>query len=250
MKFTLPLKKGKSTLKRLLETGLQPLGRTMYVWGGGWNEADTGAGKEAVTIGVSEQWERFFQMQDSSYDYRDTRYQIHDGLDCSGFVGWCIYNILNTQNGHKGYVMEAKKMCRNYASRGWGSYRPASSVNDYRAGDIMCNSGHVWIVVGSCTDGSVVILHSSPPGVILCGTPTPEGSRSSKAVRLAARYMKNYRPKWYRMFPSCSRDISYLTSYHQMRWDLSGNSVMTDPDGFAGKSADQILKILFQEDQA
>ena len=43
----------KSTLKELLLTALQPVGSTMYVWGGGWNEADTGAGPDAVTIGVS-----------------------------------------------------------------------------------------------------------------------------------------------------------------------------------------------------
>ena len=244
MKLSCPVKKGKSTLKKLLETGFQPLGSTMYIWGGGWNEADTGSGIEAVTIGVSPRWREFSRWQDSSYNYQLTRYQIHDGLDCSGFVGWCIYNILNTESGKKGYVMSASKMCRDFASRGWGRYIPAGSVTDYRAGDIMCSSGHVWIVVGSCTDGSVVILHSSPPGVILCGTPSRAGAADSQAVRLARNYMKKHYPDWYRRFPDCARGSSYLTDYNQMRWDISGRSVMTDPDGFAQMTANRILKLL------
>ena len=239
-----PQKRGKSSLKKLLQTGFIPLGSTMYVWGGGWNEADNGAGVEAVTIGVSPRWRQFYLEQTSSYNYNNTRYQIHDGLDCSGYVGWCIYNILNTQSGKKGYVMYAEDMCANFASRGWGTYIPASRVTDYRAGDIMCNEGHVWIVVGECSDGSVVILHCSPPGVILCGTPSRTGAANSRAVALARKYMKKYHPDWYRKFPDCTRDSSYLNSYNQMRWDLSGDSVMSDPDGFAQMTADQVLSRL------
>ena len=241
---SIPQKKGKSTLKKLLTIGMKPVGSTMYIWGGGWNEADNGAGTEAVTMGVSPRWRSFYLRQNASYNYQNTRYQIHDGLDCSGFVGWCIYNVMNTEDGKEGYVMYASEMCRNFAGRGWGSYRSSANVTDHRAGDIMCNSGHVWIVVGSCQDGSVVILHSSPPGVILCGTPSRVGNTSSEAVLLAQDYMKTHYPDWYAKFPNCTRDYSYLTSYNQMRWDLSGRSVMTDPDGFADMSAGEILKSL------
>lgn len=244
-KSEIPLAAGKSTLKKLLQTALQPVGSTMYVWGGGWNKEDTGAGKEARTIGVSPQWEKFFKKQTSSYDYRNTRYQISNGLDCSGYVGWCIYNILNTKNGKKGYVMLAQKMAQNFASRGWGSYKASYLVSDYRAGDIMSSGSHVWIVLGQCGDGSVVIMHSSPPGVQLAGTPDKKGRANSEAVQLAAYYMKTYYPAWYKKFPNCARDGSYLTKYGQMRWDVSGKSVMTDPDGYRNMSASQILKNLF-----
>ena len=62
-----------------LRIAMQPVGQTMYVWGGGWNEADTGAGAEAVTLGVSPRWAEFAAKQDSSYSYENTKYQIHDG---------------------------------------------------------------------------------------------------------------------------------------------------------------------------
>ncbi len=238
----------KSTLKELLLTALQPVGSTMYVWGGGWNEADTGAGTEARTIGVSRQWKAFFEKQNSGYNYLNTKYQIHNGLDCSGYIGWCIYNIMETKNGKTGYVMLAQQMAQNFAMRGWGTYTSAGKVRDYHAGDIMStSSGHVWMVVGKCNDGSVVLVHASPPGVQLAGTPTPGGKTESKAVELARKYMKKYYPEWYGKFPNCAKGYSYLTDYSQMSWDVSGNVVMSDPDHYRNKAAGQILKDLFRK---
>ncbi|EET62769.1 hypothetical protein BRYFOR_05120 [Marvinbryantia formatexigens DSM 14469] len=302
-------------LKFFLQIALQPVGSTMYVWGGGWNESDTGAGREACTIGVSPRWKTFASQQTASYDYRTTRYQIHDGLDCSGYVGWCIYNLmhmpLSNYNQHfmlshpestdtaqrcihvqntstpsvrgatpYGYVMPAHHMAANFAARGWGTFIPRNQIVNYRAGDIMSSPDHVWIAIGECSDGSVVLLHSSPPGVRLCGTPRPArvsaicstpgisyspvhsshtptaaSTRSgnctssaapvdSQAVRLASHYMRTYYPDWYSRYPDCSCDSSYLCDYDQMRWDTSGKAALTDPDGFQKMSASAILKDL------
>ncbi len=237
----------KSTLKKFLLTALKPVGSTMYVWGGGWDKADSGSGSDATRIGVSPKWKKFFQKQNSGYNYRNTRFQIHNGLDCSGYVGWCIYNILEVENGQPGYVMLAQNMSKNFASRGWGSYTAAGKVKDYQAGDIMSTSaGHVWIVVGKCSDGSVVILHSSPPGVQLAGTPTPGGKQNSQAVALARNYMQKYFPEWFEKFPDCAKGSSYLTDYSQMRWDLSGKVIMSDPENYRNKSANKILRNLFR----
>lgn len=236
--------KSRSTLKKLLQTALKPVGSTMYVWGGGWNKADTGAGKTARTIGVSPKWKTFFKKQTSSYDYNTTKYQIENGLDCSGYIGWSIYNILNTKSGNEGYVMKASDMASNFASRGWGTYTYKTGVNDYRAGDIMSMPGHVWMVLGQCKDGSVVLLHSSPPGVQISGTATRNGNRNSQAVALAKKYMKKYYPAWYKKYPDCSKGSSYLTQSSRMRWDLSGKSIMSDPDGYRKMSAEQILRDL------
>lgn len=242
----IPNVKTKSTLKKLLQTGLKPMGSTMYVWGGGWNEADTGAGKEACTIGVSGRWKTFFEKQNKNYNYNTTRYQIHDGLDCSGYIGWCIYNIMNTKSGKSGYVMTADKMARDYANRGWGTFCTAGKVKDYRAGDIMSSSGHVYMVVGQCKDGSVVLMHSSPPGVQLSGTPSKTGKSNSQAVKLAAKYMKKYFPAWYKKYPDNARGMDYLRSYSQMRWDLSGTKIMSDPEGLRNMTADQVLAAIFK----
>ena len=237
----------KNTVKGLLKTALQPVGSTMYVWGGGWDTEDTGSGITSKTIGVSPQWKKFFEKQTSSYDYNKTRYQVRDGLDCSGYVGWTIYNTFNTTSGNAGYVMLAQVMAKTYSGYGWGSYTPAASVKDFRAGDIMSlPSGHVYIVVGQCSDGSVVLLHSSPKGVMISGTYTRSGNKNSQAVKLAVKYMKKYYPAWYKKYPEVSRGTGYLTSYNQMRWYLTGKKVMlTDPDGYTRKSAEQVLEDLF-----
>ncbi|MDD3795393.1 MAG: hypothetical protein PHE06_05355 [Lachnospiraceae bacterium] len=236
----------KSTLKEFLQIALQPVGSTLYVWGGGWSATGEGGNIDARTMGVSKQWKKFFNSQSASYDYRNTRYQYRNGLDCSGFVGWTIYNAFNTKSGNTGYVCLAQVMTRRFSSKGWGSYTAAGAVNNYRAGDIMSTSeGHVYIVLGTCSDGSVVFIHSSPSGVQINGTYTRSGNENSKAVQLAAKYMKKYYPKWYAKFPKCSRGTSYLTQYSQMRWYLTGNCMMSDPEGYANLTAPKILKDLF-----
>jgi hypothetical protein len=80
---------------------------------------------------------------------------------------------------------------------------------------------------------------------MITGTATRRGKKKSRAVRLAARYMKKYFPRWYRRYPDSSRGTSYLTDYSRMRWALSGNrSVLSDPDGLAEMSAGQVLSLL------
>ena len=80
-------------MERLLRTSLLPVGQTMYIWGGGWNQDDAGAGIEAVTLGVSKRWAEYAAWQTEQYDFDQTRYQSHDGLDCSGYIGWLLYNV-------------------------------------------------------------------------------------------------------------------------------------------------------------
>lgn len=225
-----------------LKIAKSPVGETMYVWGGGWNEEDSGAGIEAVTLGVSERWAAFTNKQNSDYDYKTTRYQIHDGLDCSGFVGWAVYNVLETENGQNGYVMSSTKMAKEFSELGLGSYTPTDEVTDYKAGDIMSMPGHVWISLGECSDGSVLLLHASPPGVIFCGTSLPDGS-DSHAVKLAEKIMSENYPEWYAKFPECSRPYSYLTASSQMRWR---REVLSDEEGISEMTAYEIADVLFE----
>lgn len=238
----LPEATGKSLLG-FLQIAIQPVGKTMYVWGGGWNEEDTAAGIEAVTLGVSPAWEAFAVQQDASYDYNKTRYQIHDGLDCSGYVGWAVYNVLETENGKEGYVLSSTKMAEDYAGRGLGEYLPVKTVSQWKPGDIVSMKGHVWIAVGMCGDGSVLLLHSSPPGVSFCGTTLADGSKS-QAVALAERIMQNYYPEWYAKYPECARPHSYLTGAAAMRWS---RDVLEDEEGLEFMSAEEVVSVLFEE---
>ena len=55
-------------LADLLAYAKEPLGQVMYVWGGGWNEEDTGAGTESRHLGLSPAWKTFADAQDATYD--------------------------------------------------------------------------------------------------------------------------------------------------------------------------------------
>ena len=235
----------KKSILDFLKIAMQPVGKTMYVYGGGWNEEDTGAGIEAVTLGVSPAWEAYAAKQKETYNYKETRYQIHDGLDCSSYVGWAIYNVLETENGKDGYVFSASKMSKELSNRGLGEYIPAKETShwNWQPGDIasMEDSRHVWIVVGTCEDGSVLLLHCSPPGIFFCGTKLPDGSKSA-AVSLAEHIMKIYYPEWYERFPKCYRSNSYLTETSVMRWS---REVLSDEEGLTTMSAEEIVALLF-----
>ena len=241
---------GKSTIKNFLQTAISPIGSTMYVWGGGWNKEDTAAGPGATRIGLSVTWRNFAKKQTASYNYKNYRYQINNGLDCSGFVGWSVYNVLNTKKNQKGYVYSSKKQAKKFSNFGFGSYRTAKKVSDYKAGDIMSSTcsdcGHVWIVLGQCKDKSVVLVHASPSGVQISGTVTPKGKQNSQAYKLAKKYMEKYYPEWTKKYPALCKNTSYLTHYSQMRWTTKGNEVvLSDPDGYQDMSAEEVLKDLF-----
>lgn len=243
---TVPLK-GTSTVKNFLRTAIAPIGSTMYVWGGGWNKADTAAGKEAKRLGLSSSWRTFASNKNAKYNYKKYRNKIHNGLDCSGYVGWCIYNVCNTMDNQEGYVMKASKQAYTFSEKGWGTYRPAGNIEDYKPGDIMSSSDHVWIAVGQCNDGSVVLLHASPPIVQLSGTATPSGNKNSQAYKLAKKYMKKYYGAWYKKYPNVGRGASYLKKFGQMRWDVTSDSaVLSDPDGYMDMRVEDVLKDLFK----
>ena len=229
------------SMERLLLLAKQPLGNTMYVWGGGWNEEDTGAGIDAVTLGISPKWEEFAVKQDENYDFNDTRYQIHDGLDCSGYLGWMVYNLMETEGGNPGYVVSSSKMAKFLAEKGFGEYTESSKVQNWQPGDIMSMKGHVWMSLGSCDDGSVVVLHASPPGVTLSGTILANGDES-KAVKLAKIYMKKYYPEWYKKFGVKACEYRFLTDSDRMRWS---GEILTDRYQLRGKNAWEILKWMF-----
>ncbi len=227
------------SLLDFLQIALQPVGNTMYVWGGGWNEEDTGAGTEAVTLGVSPRWAEFAALQTAQYDYNTTRYQIHDGLDCSGYVGWAVYNTLENESGKPGYVCSSTQMAQSLADRNFGTLIPPEERTAVIPGDVMSMKGHVWIAVGSCDDGSVLLLHASPPGVSFCGTTLPDGG-TSEAVRLAESIMSAHYPQWFSRYPNCSRPHSYLTKSSTMRWQI-----LEDPQGLREMSAHEVAALLF-----
>lgn len=238
----------RTTLKNFLTTAMAPVGNTMYIWGGGWYTKWKNKGSDGAWIGLNPTWRSYAAGRPASFNYRRVRYKTGYGLDCSGFVGWVTYNTMKTQSAvrGRGFVGKSTLMAKRYAGYGWGSYRKAALVRNYRAGDIMSTSGHVYIVIGECDDGSVVLVHASPPGVQLCGTVSGTGSRNSQAVKLARKYREKYYKSWQKRFPSCVCPPAFLRKYNQFRWNLSSGNIMSDPDGYRNMVPEEILRDLFE----
>lgn len=269
---------GKKTLKNFLSSALQPVGTTLYVYGGTWDWQDDGSSLNARTIGLSESWLDFFQYQDQNYSYSlDKKDNAKDyypngswnqyyyaGIDCSGYVAWSVYNTLNDKSGNEGYVMSATKMAKDFASRSWGTYTNDYSIptndknSDFKVGDIFSMNGHVWICLGTCSDGSIVIMHSTPSdskngkpggGVQISGLGY---DKNAKAYKLADYYMKKYYPEWDERYGAVLKNIKDYTTIKKdtdagkFSWNLK-NGILSDPDKYAEKSPEEILKDLFNE---
>lgn len=225
-----------TTIEKFLKTALQPVGRTMYIWGGGWKEEDAEAGGTAVRIGLSPQWETFMQEQDETYDFLEHQLERENGLDCSGFVGWVMYNTFETESGKDGYVLTSTDMAKHYAECGYGTL--LENPKKFLPGDIVSMEGHVWISLGSCADGSVLLVHSSPPGVSVCGTQLAD-TEESIAVALATEYMNTYHSTWQQTYPKRSVPISYLEAVSVMRWNTD---TMPDAGKMQNMSGEEMME--------
>ena len=156
-----------------------------------------------------------FLRQDEHYDYRNYRGAPETvcnpfgwaGADCSGYLGWVVYNTMHSRSGGAGYVRPAAELARALAERYcYGLWTQRYAPEELRPGDVVSIPGHVWICLGQCGDGSAVILHSTPSpsvtgrpggGVQLSGM----GERENcLAVQLARWYMGRYYPEWSRRY--------------------------------------------------
>ena len=262
---------GLRTIRNFLLTALEPAGTVLYVYGGGWNWQDTGASVQARTVGVSSDWVRFFREQDADYTYRDPygnpaladppnsyypyggfNEYYYAGLDCSGYLGWAVYNTLETQDGKDGYVTEASRFAKAMSDLGLGSWSSQNPVSGLKPGDIISTDRHVWISLGKCDDGSILCLHSTagnsrrgqPGGGVQLSALGFD--RSCEAYRLADSYMSEYCPEWYGRYEVLLKDPdAYL--YHQkdtagiFSWDLQEADGMSDPDGIRDMDPETIL---------
>lgn len=228
----------KSTMEELLQTVVLPIGQTMYIWGGGWDVQDEGAGAGATQIGVSPDWEEFACAQTKEYDFEDYRYEREKGLDCSGYVGWVVYNMFKEKDGQESYVTTSTDMAEFFAYQGWGKL--IKNPKEFKPGDIVSMNGHVWISLGSCADGSVLLAHSSPPGVSICGTKTPDGD-TSIAIELATEYMTKNHPDWQEKYPNRAVSDSYLEDVIVMRWN---SKTLSDVHEYQDMSGEEIYNLL------
>lgn len=227
-----------ASIEELLRISMEPVGSTMYVWGGGWNDEDSEAGASSTQIGLSPQWEVFAKTQDETYDFEEYRFEREKGLDCSGYVGWVIYNTFETENGLQGYVTASTDFAESLANRGWGTF--IQNPKEFLPGDVVSMEGHVWICLGTCTDGSVLLVHSSPPGVSVCGTQIKEGE-SSIAIEVATQFMTVNFPDWQKKYPNRTVSSSYLENVSVFRWN---ESTMLDAGKMQDMSGEEIMEYI------
>ena len=223
---------GVRTVRNFLKNALLPLGNTLYIWGGGHTDA------EAESYGVNAQWKQFFNTQNSTYNYSDHLYEYGKGLDCSGYVGWTAHQVTKeyattTSTGMPAY----------FARKGWGTCVTGDTSQKFTPGDVVSKSGHGWIVIGQCSDGSVVVIHATPPYIQLGGTVSSTGSINSEAIELANEYMKMYYPVAYERYGVKVLDRSYLTGVNHFTWS---SSILSDSEGYRRKKPAEILNDLFQ----
>ena len=236
-----------STIEYMLEQALEPVGTTMYIWGGGWDDEDSKSGAGSTKIGLNLQWKKFADQQDATYDFKEHRFERENGLDCSGYVGWVLYNTFETEDGHLGYVTTSTELAESLAKRGWGVL--IQNPREFFPGDVVSMDGHVWLCLGTCKDGSVLLVHSSPPGVSLCGTPARVGNGDTKeqesiAVQLATEYMAIYHPEWQEKYPNRNVSDTYLESVSVFRWN---KHIMSDAEEMQALSAEEIFSDIKEE---
>ena len=266
---------GVRTVKNFLLTALEPVGTTLYVFGGGWNWQDEGTAPQARTLGVSPEWVRFFRNQDGMYTYKDrdgeeknrdpqtSYYPFGDfnqyyyaGLDCSGYVGWAVYSALETESGKPGYVGGANGMAKRFAAMGLGTYTKDEPLAPaLRPGDIVSMDGHVWISLGVCADGSGVILHSTPSmsrlgqpgGGVQIGAVGED--EDCEAYRLADRYMTKYFPAWHERYETAlkSPDLYFALKLPESGRFSWNRETLADPEGIGNMAPAQALALLFGE---
>ena len=243
---TIDYENGVNTLKNFLAIAMKPVGECMYSWGGGRDEY-------IYAKGVSPRWKEFYleQLPKGSYNFKahcpypsPSASSNADGLDCSGFVGWCIVNNRETIGSKVYYTVGAASEGNYLSGKGFGQIVPARSAEfSYLPGDVYYNSGHTWICIGPSKHGGCVFVHASPDGVQINGFGGGE--------KTAYEYMSKYWPDFLIFAKNkCKADSSYQTSYDQFTWyilseqDTSGKG-LRDPEGFRSKTAEEILEYLF-----
>jgi len=279
---------GLRTLKNFISTAFQPVGTTLYIFGGAWDFQDVGTSNGGRSIGISKDWVKFYDEQTVNFTYKDINNHnesyypfegyneyYYAGLDCSGFVGWSIYNTLYRESlSNPGFVMGAKKISNymanlNYGTwihrvEGWDDENPDYKLwgNEVRTGDILSTGGHVMIVLAKCDDGSFIIIHSTPSnsktgypggGVQLSAVnPINDGSKECEAYYLCKEYTQKYYKKWSDRYDVIMVKSSTAFDFHDpgnitglFHWNINGK--ISDPDNYIDKTAKEILIDLFDE---
>ena len=253
---------GQRTVLSLLQNALKPVGRTLYILDGGWNYGNiAGEPVDAHVIGYQDAWWDFFSAHaQPGYDFSQYLYKHGSGLDCSGYVHWAVYNTLFDTDGQGYDLPRSLYIADSFKNNGWAvtgdpTFHPGDIVSIDEGND----AGHVYIVLGTCSDGSILFAHTTlvpfatqGAGCQLSGTSAPgagtDGSTVvSEASKMAKAYMDKYFPEW----PYAQVVEPYETyasgKVVKATWITDGTGVMSDAEGLKDMNAGEIMKILLGE---
>lgn len=177
-------------------------------------------------------------------------------MDCSWFVRWTTNQTFKKNVGW----VKSTNTAAVYEEWGWGKHYKHSQLKKnnfkgkFKAGDIVNRTGHVWIVIGQCSDGSYVLVHTSPPCTQIAGTPSPDDpyNGNSQAIALAQQYMTRYYQSTLDKYSIPQQNTwatdtaGYLTASDvtSFRWS---QKTLSDPEGLTSMSASEILENLYGE---
>ncbi|MDR1260328.1 MAG: hypothetical protein LBJ83_01195 [Oscillospiraceae bacterium] len=172
--------------------------QAIYGWGGGW---DPNGGVETTQLidPVSPERQAFYQQNASATVGMQYTFGLRaQCMDCSGLTA----NICRSTwpQSDWGQILGPQRMGSHrigpsLEADGWGQVCPHGTAAP-APGDLAFTetAGHIAIVVACCSDGSVVLLESTPPRIALRGTPSTSGRRASEAAALSEEFMARYHP--------------------------------------------------------
>ncbi len=255
---------GVRTRRNLLLNAFAPVGTTLYV-----PEGIAGSGEGAVPAG----WADFFSWQDETYLYTEWEssglalYQTC-GIDNGGYIAYVLENVLETGESlprDTSVITSLEEMGLGMVlplmEGGWPDEDEAEASEDEEdagpptvslddiislmPGDLICTFDEVWIVLGTCADGSLVVFRCAPTlsyqdmpggGVQLSAVGS---STDSLAYHLVKQVTENIYPLWSERYDVCLLDPSLMYQASCFVWtDLS------DPEGLTALSARQIITSL------
>jgi hypothetical protein len=94
---------------------MEPVGTSLYVYGGAWDWQDVASSNQSTAIGLSPSWIDTFQSQDDTYTYKKA-------------------DNPSTTDGQTGYVQSSTKMAKQFAANGWGTWTQTFELRGLSAG--------------------------------------------------------------------------------------------------------------------
>lgn len=133
-------------IENMIELGKTLMGKTPYVWGGGHHDWQTQKAKD-----------------------------IPDGLDCSSYVAWALYNGMGIDIG----LAPVSGDFENYFEK-----VATGTLDGAKRGDIVASDGHIEIYLGEDDNGKPMSLHATNDRTHITITETNWGDGMSGKVVL------------------------------------------------------------------